>query len=264
MRIIIIEDEPLSAEDLAETLVQVEPGVSVTRTLHSVEEAVDYLRSESGFDLIFSDIQLGDGLSFDIFRTVRPRQPVVFCTAFDAYAIEAFKNNGIDYILKPFDEASVRGALDRYRQWSRHFTPAVAPAAAPAVAPPAGAPQVDYDRLTELLRTRPGAVLVYQRDKIIPVRLEDAAVFFIDLEMTRVLCFDGMSYVVGQTLDQLERVGGKAFFRANRQYLVNRKAVRGAAQHFPRKYLLDLHVAFAGEIIVSKTRGAALLEWLTQ
>jgi two-component system response regulator LytT len=245
MKILIIEDEPLSADDLAETLMQADRSVVVVGVLRSVAEALAGWPGDA--DLIFSDIQLGDGLSFDIFREKRPVRPVVFCTAFDAYAIEAFRHNGIDYILKPFDLASVRGALDRYRQWSRHFSPAI-----------------DYSRLAELMEQRPRSVLVYHRDKVIPVRLEDAALFYKDLDAVKIICLDGTIHTVDHTLDQLERLGGRMFFRANRQYLVNRAAVRGASQVFPRKYLLELTIPFGQPIVVSKTRGSALLDWLTQ
>ncbi|HTJ11396.1 MAG TPA: LytTR family DNA-binding domain-containing protein [Dinghuibacter sp.] len=246
MKIIIIEDEPLSAEDLAETLVEADKTVVVTKILHSVEEAVNWWRTDVDADLIFSDIQLGDGLSFDIFKRIRQNQPVVFCTAFDAYAIDAFKHNGIDYILKPFDTESVRGALDRYRQWDKHFSKAV-----------------NYARLTELLEQRPRSVLVYYRDKVKPVRLEDVALFYIDRDTVKLVDHQGEKHAVDHTLDELEKLGGRMFFRANRQHLVNRSAVKEAAQSFPRKYVLGLSIKFDDPIVVSKTRGTALLDWLT-
>lgn len=244
MKIIIIEDEPLSAEDLAETLREADRSTVVTKILHSVEEALQWWTPNVDADLIFSDIQLGDGLSFDIFRQIDAlQQPVVFCTAFDAYAIDAFKHNGIDYILKPFDAASVKNALDRYR---RHFSR-----------------KVDYGRLTELLEHRPRSILVYYRDKVIPVKLEDVALFYIDRDTVRLIHAGGTVYAVDHTLDQLEKLGGRMFFRANRQYLVNRSVVAGAMQSFPRKYELELSIKFDEPIVVSKTRATALLDWLT-
>ncbi|TDX01712.1 LytR/AlgR family response regulator transcription factor [Dinghuibacter silviterrae] len=247
MKIIIIEDEPMSAEDLAETLKQADPAVVIAKILHSMEDAVAWWPVDLEADLIFSDIQLSDGLSFDIFRQIRHiKQPVVFCTAFDAYAIDAFRHNGIDYILKPFDTASVRRALDRYRQWSRHFSPVT-----------------DYGRLAELLEQRPRSVLVYYRDKVLPIRLDDVALFYIDSDTVRLIKNDGVAYAIDHTLDQLEKLGGRMFFRANRQYLVNRSAVKGAFQSFPRRYELELSVPFDEPIVVAKTRVSALLDWLT-
>ena len=250
MQVLIIEDELLSAEDLADTLRQLSTDISIVGILHSVKEAIQYLQSPPEIDLIFSDIQLGDGLSFEIFREVHLTQPVVFCTAFDAYAIEAFKNNGIDYILKPFDNAAVANALAKYRQWKQYFSLV----------------SVDYSALMEKLITRKPeytAVLVYQKDKIMPVSLPDIALFYIEHE-TRLFTFDKRSHVVTYTLDQLEKMCGETFFRVNRQYLVNRKAVEGAVQYSPRKFVVDLTHHFPETIGVSKTRTSTFLAWLTQ
>jgi two-component system response regulator LytT len=241
MKVIIIEDEALAAADLADTLQALDRNLSIVRILASVKEAIPYLQTGPEVDLIFSDIQLGDGLSFDIYREVQIRQPVVFCTAFDAYAIEAFQNNGIDYILKPFNEAAVKAALDKYRGWKDHFS----------IRP------VDYGALARR------AVLVYRKDKIIPVRMEETAFFYIDYKVTRLVAFDGQTFVVDQTLDELEKAA-VSFFRVNRQFLVNRKAVKSATHLFPRKYLVDLCVAFPESIMVSKNRASSFLEWLKQ
>jgi two-component system response regulator LytT len=248
MNVLIIEDELLSAEDLADTIQQIDRGISVAGILHSVKEGIAYLRAPGEIDLIFSDIQLGDGLSFEIFREVRPMQPVIFCTAFDAYAIEAFKNNGLDYILKPFDNAAVAAAIQKYRDWKGFF-------------------QTDYAALAgqlDMQRQEFTSILVYQKDKVLPILIQDIALFYIEMEVTRLFSFDKRSYIVSQTLDQLEKMCGEGFFRANRQYLVNRRAVMGAARYFSRKYAVDLSVEFPEPIVVGKTRTSSFLDWLTQ
>lgn len=252
MRVLIIEDEQLSADDLADTIGRIDPSITVTHILNSVREAVRYFRqAPADIDLIFSDIQLGDGLSFEIFREVRPTQPVIFCTAFDAYAVEAFKNNGLDYVLKPFDDAAVAVALQKYRDLKAYFSP--------------GAP--DFCTLIELLGRQPSpaaSILVYHKERILPIALSDIALFYIDLEVTRLITFDKKNYIVSQTLDQLEKVCGRRFFRTNRQYLLNRGVVTGASQYLPRKYTVDLSIEFPEAIVVGKTRTASFLAWLTQ
>ena len=114
MKILIIEDEVLTANDLADMLVQLPGQIEINKILPSVAEAVRFLRDNEPPDLIFSDIQLGDGLSFEIFHQVKTECPVIFCTAYDEFALEAFRNNGIDYVLKPFSKNTIQHALDKY------------------------------------------------------------------------------------------------------------------------------------------------------
>jgi two-component system response regulator LytT len=267
MNILIIEDELLSAEDLADTLRQIDPGISVVDTLQSVKEAIHYFQSPPrDIDLIFSDIQLGDGLSFEIFREARPLQPVIFCTAFDAYAIEAFRNNGLDYILKPFDNATVAGAIQKYRNWKSYFSPMQTDYVAlidRLGAQKPGVQKLDAQK-TDTQKQEYTAILVYEKDRIVPVSMQDIALFYIDLEVTRLISFDKKRHIVSQTLDQLEKMCGRTFFRANRQYLLNRKAVTGALQYSPRKYSVDLAIEFPETIVIGKTRTSSFLDWLTQ
>ncbi len=252
MNVLIIEDEILSAEDLSDTLLQLDADIRISAMLPSVRESIEYLRTAPPVDLIFSDVQLGDGLSFEIFRELDIDVPIIFCTAFDEYAIDAFKTNGIDYVLKPFDSATLANALKKYHQLKKYFSPR----------------NIDYDTLIDMLagqgRQQHSSILVYQKEKIFPVRLDDIALFYIDHEISRLLCFDKKIFIVNQTLDQLEKIGGNRFFRINRQYLINRKAVADAAHYFSRKYVVNLCVPFPETILVSKSRATAFLNWLTQ
>ena len=121
MKIVIIEDEQHTADDLAETILKVEAKAQIMASLRSVKEAVSYFQTNEKPDLIFCDIQLGDGLSFEIFNKFPLNSPVVFCTAYDEYALKAFKANGIDYILKPFTKKTIRESLKKYRDLSDSF-----------------------------------------------------------------------------------------------------------------------------------------------
>jgi two-component system response regulator LytT len=254
MNIVIIEDELLTAEDLAYILTNADMNIVVQAILTSVQDAIAWFQKQPGVDLVFSDIQLGDGLSFEIFRAVRIPSPVVFCTAYDEYALEAIRSNGIEYILKPFTAGTVIGAINKFQQLKRHFIPAA----------------VDYEKLIRLItdNERPGqevsSVLVYHRDKILPVPLTEIALFFIDGEVIRLHCFNGKSYIVNQTLDELEQQAKGIFFRVNRQYLVNRRAVTDANYYQPRKYVVNLSIPFKEAIVVSKNRTSTFLHWLTQ
>jgi DNA-binding LytR/AlgR family response regulator len=250
MEIVIIEDEKLTAEDLAATIQSVEPDTRIAAILGSVKEAVAYFREGVACDLIFSDIQLGDGLSFEIFRTARIEAPVIFCTAFDEYAISAFKANGIDYILKPFNTKSIEAALNKYHQLQHSFT----------------GPALNYDGVIKaLMKEVPASsvhVLIHHKDKILPVKVDDIALFYVEHEITRLLTFDNKSYVINKTLEDLEQVTGKGFFRVNRQCLVNRRAVRDASRYFSRKLAVNISVPFKETITVSKEKTPQFLSWL--
>jgi len=123
MNVIIIEDEVFSAEDLAGIIHEMNENIIVLAMLYSVKESIAFLKGRTDVDLIFSDIQLGDGLSFEIFKEVKIEAPIIFCTAFNEYALEAFKTNSIDYILKPFENKAVIQAINKYYQLKKYFSP---------------------------------------------------------------------------------------------------------------------------------------------
>jgi DNA-binding LytR/AlgR family response regulator len=253
MNIVIIEDELLVADDLELSIAQlIEEPFTITQ-LHSVKEAIAYFKDEPSVDLIFSDIQLGDGLSFEIFIAVTISVPVIFCTAYDEYALEAFKANGIDYILKPFTTQTLERALQRYSQLKKIFSPEQAP---------------QYSALMQLLTDREtqrsSSVLVYHQDKIIPVKLEDIAMFYLENEITHLLTFSGKTFYPNKNLDELEKLSGNYFFRANRQFLVCRKAIIDVSSFFSRKLSLNLNVPFGEKVIVSKGKAPQFLSWLAK
>jgi two-component system response regulator LytT len=253
MKIIIIEDEKPIAKDLERTLQRVNPAVEIVATLHSVASAVRYFQTQPAVDLIFSDIQLGDGLSFEVFQQIDSDTPVIFCTAYNEYALKAFEANGIDYILKPFGKASIQKALDKFQKLQEQFAPKQAN-------------QPDFGALVDLLKipkpVTTKAILVNHKDKIIPVNLDRIALFFIEDRYVFAFTFDQKKYLVSQKLDQLEESCGTAFFRANRQFLVNRKAIRDVSHFFKRKLLLNLTVPFEEQITVGKVKTPEFLAWL--
>jgi DNA-binding LytR/AlgR family response regulator len=250
MKIVIIEDEQLTADDLAETIIKVSFGVQIIARLSSVKDAVAWFRKNEQPDLIFSDIQLGDGLCFEIFRKHPVSTPVIFCTAFDEYALTAFKAHGIDYILKPFDEQTIASALNRYKELERKFQ---------------GNNQ-QIEKILQLFENRKnqkqGSVLVYHKDKILPVKLDDIALFYIEHEITYLITFGQKSFTISKSLEELEVITGISFYRANRQYLVNRKAIKEASQYFARKLSISLSIPFSETITVSKVKVPDFLNWL--
>jgi len=254
MNIVIIEDEPLTAEDLADILTEEDESVHIAAILPSVKKAIEYFGNNKAPDIIFSDIQLGDGLSFSIFKEVPITTPVIFCTAYDEYALEAFDANGIDYVLKPFTAATINKALQKYKQLQKNLSKEPAPETSSY----AGLYQLLEDKLFQ----KRSSILVYQREKIIPLPLADVAVCYSQNLVTHLVTFDGKSFSVNHTLEELEVMAGSQFFRANRQFLVNHKAIKDASQYFGRKLSLALNIPFSEDIIISKAKAPIFLDWL--
>lgn len=252
MKIIIIEDEELTAEDLASAILKIDKTIEISAILGSVRESVAYFRESKDPDLIFCDIQLGDGLSFEIFKECKITAPVIFCTAFDEYALKAFKNNGIDYILKPFSGKTIEDAINRYKILKKSLA--------------GHSPHIE--KILELFENRKNSrqntILVYQRENIIPVKISDIALFYIQEELTHLLTFSRNHHTVNKTIEEIESIAGTDFFRANRQCLINRDAVKDASRYFERKLVVSLTVPFNEKITVSKEKATLFLNWLTE
>jgi len=251
MKVVIIEDEKLTADDLAETILKIVPDAKIISVLHSVSTAISWFQKNEHPDLIFSDIQLGDGLSFEIFKKISTNVPVIFCTAYDEYALKAFDANGIDYILKPFDKSTIEAAFSKYNKLKNKFSENSS----------------SLDNVIRLLENKKKhnqvSVLVYHKDKIVPVRLEEIALFYIENEITYLLTFDQKSYTINKTIEEIEKISSNDFFRVNRQFLVNRKAIKEASQYFARKLSLTLTIPFKEAITVSKLKVPEFLDWLS-
>lgn len=248
MKILIIEDEKYTAKDLSHTIKVVDPDVEILPFIHSVEDALAYLEQSPDIDLIFSDIDLGDGLSFEIFDKVSINCPIIFCTAYEQYTLQALQNFGIDYILKPFQKIHIEKALlkykgfrDRFLQRNTHFSE-LKTALSPS------------DKQIQTL-------LVHQSDRIIPVAIEELAFIYTENNLVFAFTFTEKKYVLSEKLEVLEQ-NLPRFFRANRQYLINRNAIKDVSQYFNRKVKINLKVSYADEIIVSRLKVQDFLNWL--
>lgn len=254
MKIVIIEDEKLTAKELENVILELLPTANIQAVLHSVSQSEMYFKNNSFPDLILSDIQLGDGLSFEIFENITINVPIIFCTAYDEFMLNAFKNNGIDYLLKPFTKDSVKIALDKYHNLSEVFSNK----------------NQAVDEIRQALKmikpTKSSNILVYYKDTIIPLKIDDIAVFYIQEQATYLKSFNDETYFIDKTLSQIEEICGENFFRANRQFLINRKAVKNVSHHLSRKFSVRLSIPFEYEsqITVSKNKLKEFLEWLSQ
>lgn len=255
MNILIIEDEIKTAKDLKQMIERVDDRLQVAGMVPSVRAGIDWLRTNPAPRLILSDIQLSDGLSFEIFRVIPPPCPVIFCTAFDQYAIRAFEANGMDYLLKPIDEEKLGRAFQRYEQMRQLFT---------VDSPP------ETTRLKALLNQflptgHRSTLLVFRNEKIIPLATADVAFFHSSGGMVHAHTKSGQVYAIQQVLDELEPVlDSYRFFRANRQFIINRDVLVMAEHYFNRRLIAKLSVETPERIIVSKVRTRELLSWMAR
>jgi DNA-binding LytR/AlgR family response regulator len=250
-RIVIIEDEPFAADHLEMLIRRLRPKAEVIVKLPTVREAINWLRPAPAYDLIFSDIQLGDGICFDIFREVQVQAPIVFTTAYDQYALRAFKENSVDYLLKPIDLSSLQGAfekLDRLRGEQRT------------------SPAVSTDQLDRLLQSmRPEykqrfAVKIGDHIKMVPV----AEVLYFESrhKITYLFTENGKKYPVQYTLQELEQLlDPLQFFRINRQMLIRDRAIQDVAAISNSR--LKVSIPFSREaVVVSRERCQEFREWM--
>ena len=252
MKIVIIEDEPIVADDLEKNFRMLLPQPLEIDKIASVMEGIEYFSKGLLPDLIFSDIQLGDGLSFEIFIACKLSVPVIFCTAYDEYALDAFKANGIDYVLKPFSKTTLSSALQKYHRLKQLFSAEQTPQMAALVR-----------LMSNSVLQRASSILVYHQDKIIPVNVDEIALFYLANEILHLLTFSGKTYYPNGSLDEMERVSGNSFFRANRQFLVSRRAINDVSSFFTRKLSVNLKMHFEERIYVSKVKAPIFLKWLS-
>ena len=248
-KVVIVEDETAAAVNLRSMLKGINPDVEVLEVLESVEEAVEFFSQDVEADVVFMDIHLADGDSFRIFKSVDITIPIIFTTAYDEYALEAFKVNSIDYLLKPFKEEDLTRALDKLQR----LTATERATATERVETMVATAESDS------LRT----ILVRFKDKLIPIAMEDVAFFYTFSERVTLTTLDGVTYPVDKTLETLsQQLDSVKFFRANRQFIVSRKAVKDIAVWFGSRLALNLVIEAPERIIISKARVPEFKRWL--
>ena len=248
-KVVIVEDETAAAVNLRSMLKSINPDVEVLDVLESVEEAVDFFSKDVEADVVFMDIHLADGDSFRIFQSVDITIPIIFTTAYDEYALEAFKVNSIDYLLKPFKEEDLQRALDKLQRLTATERATATARVETMVA------TADNDSL----RT----ILVRFKDKLIPISMDDVAFFYTFAERVTLTTISGITYPVDKTLETLtQQLDPTKFFRANRQFIVSRKAVKDIAVWFGSRLALNLVIEAPERIIISKARVPEFKRWL--
>jgi len=252
MNVVIIEDEHLTAERIATLLKQIDPGIEIKAIFDSVKRSVEWFNSNENPDLVFMDIQLADGLSFDIFDEVKIEAPVIFITAFQEYAIRAFKVNSVDYLLKPVSEENLEKALDKFRRYYNHEL---------------SMPTIGGDLLQSIrdMINKPykNRFMVRVGDHIRTVDVEHILYFYSLQKGTYLHSSDKHNYVVDYTLGKLEEMlDPRVFNRINRKYLITHRAISDVITLSSSKLKINLLHSDDEEIYISRDRIANFKSWL--
>ncbi|PSL29004.1 LytR/AlgR family response regulator transcription factor [Chitinophaga ginsengisoli] len=249
IKAIIIEDEPFTANRLKRLIEEVQGDVEIVTVLQTVKESLDWLAVNNEPDLYFMDIQLSDGLSFDIFSGFNISKPIIFTTAYDEYAIKAFRVNGIDYLLKPIVKEELEKAFKKFQRYN---------------------PQPFLPNLQEILKNIANHQTVYKtnvlvewRDQLQSIPLTEVAYFWLSQKTTHLVGFKKEAHIVNATLDSLENeVEPTKFFRINRQFLISRASIQQINLYFGNRLKLSLKPASQEEVIVSRDRVPDFKLWL--
>lgn len=251
LKVLIIEDEAPAAKRLEKMLNEIEPGTQVLDTIVSVASAVKWFRENNCPDLVLSDIQLSDGISFEIFRQVETDCPVIFITAFDQYAIDAFKVNSIDYLLKPVKKNELESAISKFKKMNME-------------------PSTSNLDINKLLQAYESKSQVYKKrfvvkygEHIKTINTEDIAYFYTEDKVNFLTSFDGRRYIIDFNLDSLESMlDPKLFFRINRQFIISINAIDEMFAYTKSRVLVKLKPSCKHETIVSTERSSEFKTWL--
>lgn len=247
MTILIIEDEKLNAERLTRLISAIRPQANVLAVLESVIDSVQWLRTNPCPDLIMMDVQLSDGLSFEIFEKIKPECPVIFTTAYNEYAVQAFKHDSIDYLLKPVEQEELLYAFEKTERLTQLDKQKTIEGILSFVQPK------DY-------RSR---FLLPFRDGYKTVLVSNIVYFYSENKITRAKMNNGTEEVLPQTMEDLEQqLNPKYFFRANRQYIIQIDSIDQVYNYFNSKLKVVLKKYPDEEIIVSREKAPMLKTWM--
>lgn len=257
MKVLIIEDETAASENLIAMLHEIDASIEVLKVLESVQQTVRWLRGNPAPDLIFMDIHLSDGSAFTLFQEMKVATPIVFTTAYDQYALDAFTVNSIDYLLKPIKTTDLQRALDKFKRWSHNDV-------------------VDY--LNRMMQTFAGkkedtmdapeggyanSILVPVKDKLVPVSMSDVACIYSTGRKTQIYLKTGRMMVYSRSLDSIiGTLNPRRFFRANKQYIVARDCVKEMVIWFDNRLLVNMPIELPEPLFVSKNKASEFKNWM--
>ena len=249
MKVLIVEDETVAFENLAGILKKIDPSMFILGNTESIQQTIQWLNTKETPDLIFMDIHLSDGNAFAIFQHITVETPIIFTTAYDNYAIDAFKVNSIDYLLKPLKEEELIRAIQKLRKLS---------------------PGEELNYLTNQQYLKPphsfiGKMLIRDNNRLIPIDIKDVSCFYTTDKSTEIYLSNGQHYPYGRTLEQVfQDLNPKDFIRANKQYILSRDSIEEILIRYDNRLQVKLKTDTPETVYVSKNKAAEFKSWFTQ
>jgi len=254
MKILIVEDEELAVKKLQKTLLSIDRMVEVVGVTDSIKSTVDYLKQNSPPDLILMDIELADGQSFEVFNMVPVKNPVIFITSYDEYALKAFKVNSVDYLLKPVQKDELEAALNKYKELNTADN---------------GKNSSDINNLIKELQSKlqpkeyRKRFLVKQAQKLVSIEVDDIAYFYSDGRLNFFKTRDNKKFVVDYTMDELsDMLDPEKYFRISRSFYVSVDSIDQIHDYFGNRLLLNLTPALDKEALVSREKVMDFKKWM--
>jgi two-component system, LytTR family, response regulator LytT len=254
MKILIVEDEELAVKKLQKTLLSIDRMVEVVGVTDSIKSTVDFLKQNSAPDLILMDIELADGQSFEVFNMVPVKNPVIFITSYDEYALKAFKVNSVDYLLKPVQKDELEAALNKYKELN---------------VADSNKSSSDINNLIKELQNKlqpkeyRKRFLVKQAQKLVSIEVEDIAYFYSDGRLNFFKTRDNKKFVVDYTMDELsDMLDPEKYFRISRSFYVSVDSIDQIHDYFGNRLLLNLTPALDKEALVSREKVMDFKKWM--
>lgn len=246
MKILIVEDETVAFENLSTILHEIDPSIEVIGNTESIKQTIHWMQNNTAPDLILMDIHLSDGSAFTIFESIELETPIIFTTAYDEHAIDAFKVNSIDYLLKPINPEDLKRALQKFRKWT----------------------QVELNsHLSQLLNLAPSnyatKLLVPYQDQLLPISVCEVACFYTSNKNTFIYLKNGKRYSYSKALEQIANLldPGK-FIRANKQFIIARDNVTNITVCSDSRLLVSLNIEVPESIFISKNKASEFKNWM--
>lgn len=254
MKIVIVEDEAYAKQELLRLLKNTGKDFELLKSIDSVEESIKWFSNNTHPDLVFLDIQLADGKSFDIFREISLRSAVIFTTAYDEYAIRAFELNSIDYLLKPIKQEALNAALGKFERMRKEMS--------------AGGSTWSEDKLQKILELMPARQYKSRfvsrlGDQIRSINVDEIAYFKAEDKLVFLVGADTRRYIIDHTLEELEdMLDPNKFFRLNRTFCTSFRAIIKVSKYFNNRLLIDLEPGDEEKVLVSRARVKDFIDWL--
>ncbi len=256
MKILIVEDEAPATRRLTQLLKEIDGSIEILDCIDSIENTVKWLKHHQSPDIILMDIQLADGLSFEIFEKIQINIPVIFTTAYDEYTLKAFKVNSIDYLLKPIKKEELSHSLQKLNDLQKHFSQ-----------DNRNQLQSEVENLLKSLKTNQKEYktrfLVKLGERLVALNVDEVAYFQAEEKIVLLITKEGKKYAVDYSLDELENlVSPDSFFRLNRQYIAHFQSIKTIHTYFNGKLKLELIPDIKQEVLISREKSSIFKEWL--